>query len=287
MATGALQPTCRDGTPSDLTALVRRCSRLVVLTGAGISTESGIPAYRDRGGRWLGSNPIQHAEFIADPAMRRRYWARSVAGWPAVAAASPNDGHVALAELESAGVVSLLVTQNVDRLHQQAGHREVIDLHGRLDRVKCLDCGAYEPRVSLQQRLLERNPALQQRTSSRLAPDGDAWVEEKVAGSLELPGCLHCAGVLMPDVVFFGGAVPRERVERATAALQQADALLVAGSSLMVYSGYRFCRLAHQRGIPVIVVNRGATRADDILSLKVEGGCSEVLRTLAGEIACN
>lgn len=254
--------------------------RLMVLTGAGISTRSGIPAYRDQAGRWLGSDPIQHGEFVADHGKRQRYWARSAAGWPAVAKAQPNLAHRALAGMEEAGRIEILVTQNVDRLHQRAGHRRVVDLHGRLDRVRCLDCGQFEDRNALQRRLLATNPGLGVNDAA-LAPDGDAWVVDQQIATLAVPACLHCEGVMMPDVVFFGGAVPIERVRQSQQALEKVDALLVVGSSLTVYSGFRFCRIASELGKPIVVINRGATRADSMLALKVESDCAAALSTLA------
>jgi len=190
-----------------LLALLQSDTRLVVLTGAGISIQSGIPPYRDHGGKWLGSEPIQHQEFLDNPAKRQRYWARSAVGWPAVANAKPNEAHQILARLEQSGLISLLVTQNVDRLHQKAGHKQVIDLHGRLDRVSCLDCRAGFERSDVQVELLRLNPFLAD-MQAKLAPDGDAAVADKMVNRVKIPDCFRCRGVLMPDVVFFGGAVP-------------------------------------------------------------------------------
>jgi len=264
---------------AELQRFVLSHPRLMVLTGAGISTRSGIPAYRDHTGRWLGSDPIQHDEFVTDHGKRQRYWARSAAGWPAVARAEPNSAHHALAAMEQAGRIEMLVTQNVDRLHQRAGHRRVVDLHGRLDRVRCMDCGQFEDRNAVQDRLLAANPGLGA-TDADLAPDGDAWVDDQRIGMLVVPSCLHCDGVMMPDVVFFGGAVPGERVRMAREAIERVDALLVVGSSLTVYSGFRFCRIAAEFGKPIVVINRGATRADGLLSLKVESDCGDTLSSL-------
>ncbi len=255
----------------------------MVLTGAGISAASGIPTYRDHGGRWQHNEPIQHGDFIRDPEKRRRYWARSVAGWPAVAAAQPNGAHRALVKLERAGRIPLLVTQNVDRLHQRAGHQQVIDLHGRLDQAACLKCGNAESRDQLQLRLLESNPYLERFTAD-LAPDGDAHVEDRLVEILEEPACLDCGGVLMPQVVFFGGTVPRARVEAVSHALAQADAMLIVGSSLMVYSGYRFCKIASQRSIPIVAINQGQTRADGMLALKLKQDCQTSLEALVNHL---
>ncbi|MGI9316926.1 MAG: NAD-dependent protein deacetylase [bacterium] len=268
---------------SSLAAFIELYPRLVVLTGAGISAASGIPTYRDHDGRWQRNDPIQHGEFIQLPEKRRRYWARSAVGWPAVATARPNRAHLALKQLEKAGIVPLLVTQNVDRLHQHAGHQNVIDLHGRLDRVVCLSCREGEPREQIQVRLLDANPELGQ-TATALAPDGDAHVEDRFAESLEEPVCLSCGGILMPDVVFFGGTVPTERVDAVNQALEQADGLLVIGSSLMVYSGFRFCNTASQLGLPVAAINQGQTRADEMLSLKLEQDCQSALENLTNQI---
>ena len=272
-----------NGGLQSLYAFIEQYPRLVILTGAGISAASGIPTYRDHGGRWQRNDPIQHGEFIQHAVKRRRYWARSAAGWPTVASARPNSAHTALAKLEQAGYARLLVTQNVDRLHQQAGHQNVIDLHGRLDQVVCLNCGETEAREQVQVRLLNDNPALTQNTIE-LAPDGDAHVEDRLTECLEEPECLVCGGVLMPDVVFFGGTVPRARVETVNRALEQAEGMLIVGSSLMVYSGFRFCKTAFELGLPLAAVNQGQTRADELLSIKLEQDCQSVLENLVNEI---
>lgn len=259
--------------------------RLVVLTGAGISASSGIPTYRDARGQWLYSTPIQHRDFLLDPATRQRYWTRSWLGWPGVRDASPNPAHQALARLERAGAVELLVTQNVDRLHQRAGSGAVVDLHGRLDRVRCLSCGSYSPREEMQRRLLQINPhlaALAVDAGSR--PDGDMSLPDAMARDTAVPACLACTGTLIPDVVFFGGTVPKERVARVTAAVAAADALLVVGSSLQVYSGFRFCRAAHAAGKPLVLLNPGITRADAIASLKLATPCEPLLEALADTV---
>jgi NAD-dependent SIR2 family protein deacetylase len=242
--------------------------RLFVLTGAGVSIASGIPEYRDADGEWKRPQPVQFRDFLRDPHCRRRYWARSLAGWPWFQRARPGAAHRTLARWQDQGRVARLVTQNVDRLHQQAGSREVIDLHGRLDRVVCLDCAAMIARSALQDELLRRNPAFAE-LAGVVAPDGDADLGETDYDGFEVPACPGCGGVLKPDVVFFGESVPGERVSAAAAALHEADAMLVVGSSLMVYSGFRFCRMAHAAGIPIAAVNPGRTRADDLLALKI------------------
>ena len=258
---------------------------MVVLTGAGISASSGIPTYRDHGGRWQRSQPIQHNEFIQQPEKRQRYWARSVVGWQAVTSAQASTTHHALAKLEKSGLIPLLVTQNVDRLHQRAGHQQVVDLHGRLDRATCLDCHNYEAREAIQQRLLSSNGVLVEYIASgqkaSLAPDGDAHIEDRLTKAIHVPSCLYCGGVLMPDVVFFGGTVPSKRVQKVTDVITSCDALLVVGSSLMVYSGYRFCRQAADLGKKIAIINQGVTRADDLADLKLETDCDYALGGIA------
>ncbi|SER44924.1 NAD-dependent protein deacetylase, SIR2 family [Nitrosomonas sp. Nm51] len=256
----------------------------LVITGAGISLNSGIPTYRDDNGDWRRCEPIRHYEFIQYEDMRKRYWARSAVGWPPVERAQPNDVHYALAELERRGYIAGLITQNVDRLHQRAGQENVIDLHGRLDRARCLQCGQYEDRRQVQVRLLERNSFLAP-LAAELAPDGDAYVEDDMTERMILVNCLSCDGILMPDVVFFGGAVPK-LTNLATAQLYaQSNGVLVVGSSLMVYSGFRFCKLAKQDGKPLMVINRGKTRADDIADYKIARDCRPVLSDLADHCA--
>lgn len=276
-----------DCAPSSITALiefVRAHPRLLVLTGAGVSVSSGIPTYRDRAGVWSRSTPIQHRDFLQHRTARQRYWARSFAGWPAVQAAQPNAAHHALVQLETAGHIDLLVTQNIDRLHQRAGQRQALDLHGRMDRVLCMDCGARTPRADLQVRLARLNPHLS--SAGSLAPDGDADVPDALIAAVTPPDCLHCGGLLKPDVVFFGDSVDRALVERINAAIVDADAMLVVGSSLMVYSGFRFCRHAAQQGIPLACINPGATRADALIDLKVTADAAPVLARLAAGLSC-
>ncbi len=261
-------------------------ARLAVLTGAGISASSGIPTYRDAGGQWLYSTPIQHREFLQDPAIRQRYWTRSWFGWPGVRDARPNAAHRALARLEDAGAIELLVTQNVDRLHQRAGSTAVVDLHGRLDRVQCLDCKKYSTREAMQMRLGRVNPHLAKPAPvAEPRPDGDMTLPDRLARQTVVPDCLECGGTLIPDVVFFGGTVPKDRVTRATQAIEAADALLVVGSSLQVYSGFRFCRAVHAAGKPLVLINPGVTRADSIANLKLATPCEPLLDALAYTLA--
>jgi NAD-dependent SIR2 family protein deacetylase len=253
--------------------------RLFVLTGAGCSTDSGIPDYRDRDGQWKRPPPVNYAAFMHEPATRQRYWARSMVGWRRFGSALPNTTHHALAELEQRGQIELLVTQNVDRLHQRAGSERVLDLHGRLDEVRCMSCDWRLARRAFQQTLVERNPAWAQLDATD-APDGDADLEGHDFARFDVPPCPHCGGTVKPDVVFFGEAVPRERVEAATRAWQAADAVLVVGSSLMVYSGYRFVDAAARAGKPVAAVTLGRTRADALLTLKIDAPCHEALAFL-------
>ncbi len=267
-----------------LEGALRPARRWLVITGAGISAASGIPTYRDDSGAWLRSDPVQHQDFVESAATRRRYWARSMVGWPLVADARPNSAHHALAQLEAQGKMALLVTQNVDRLHQQAGHRRVIDLHGRLDRVRCRCCRRLLSRSGLQQRLLALNPGFHA-ICATARPDGDAEIDAEQLQDFNVPACCHCGGVLMPDVVFFGGSVPRRRVANINALLHQSEAVVVAGSSLAVFSGFRFCRLARELGKPLIVINRGSTRADSIATLKLPLDCGSALQQLAARLA--
>ncbi|MBN8885393.1 MAG: NAD-dependent protein deacetylase [Rudaea sp.] len=250
--------------------------RLFVLTGAGISTASGIPDYRDLEGGWKRPPPVTYQAFVGDAATRARYWARSLIGWRRFGHARPNAAHEALARLEARGRIAALVTQNVDGLHQAAGSRAVVDLHGRLDEVRCLACERRIPREAFQHELERRNRAWAQ-LDALAAPDGDADLDGMDFSGFDVPACSACGGMLKPDVVFFGENVPRERAERAYAHLAASDAMLVVGSSLMVYSGFRFAREAARAGKPIAAVNRGRTRADDLFALKIERDCAEVL----------
>ena len=253
--------------------------RLFVLTGAGCSTGSGIPDYRDEQGAWKRTPPVTYQAFVGDGITRRRYWARSLVGWPRIAQAQPNAAHRALAALEAQGRCSQLLTQNVDGLHQAAGSRAVIDLHGRLDAVVCLGCCASSSRADVQRRLAEANPAWAG-LAAGAAPDGDADLEDRDFATFQVPACDACGGMLKPDVVFFGENVPRARVDAAMAGLAQADGMLVVGSSLMVYSGLRFVHAAVRAQIPVAAVNLGRTRADDLLRFRMAAPCGDALRFL-------
>ncbi|HKR77913.1 MAG TPA: NAD-dependent protein deacetylase [Rhodanobacter sp.] len=250
--------------------------RLFVLTGAGCSTASGIPDYRDRDGQWKRTPPVTYTAFMQELPTRRRYWARSMVGWRRFGHARPNATHHALAALERQGKVELLVTQNVDGLHQRAGNNQVVDLHGRLDTVRCMACDWRGARHDFQRALIERNPYWVHFDAAD-APDGDADLEHHDFASFDVPPCPHCGGIVKPDVVFFGENVPRERVAAAMDACRSADAMLVVGSSLMVYSGYRFAHAAAQAGKPVAAVTLGRTRADALLALKVDAPCGEAL----------
>ncbi|NCT72725.1 MAG: NAD-dependent protein deacetylase [Xanthomonadaceae bacterium] len=258
--------------------------RLFVLTGAGCSTASGIPDYRDEQGAWKRTPPVTYQAFVGDVATRQRYWARSLLGWPRVAAARPNAAHRALAALEQQGRCELLLTQNVDGLHQAAGSTAVIDLHGRLDGVLCLACGTATSRARLQLRVQQANPGWAS-LEAAAAPDGDADLEGRDFSLFQVPACERCEGLLKPDVVFFGENVPRARVDRAMAHLGRADAMLVVGSSLMVYSGLRFVHAAIRLGVPVAAVGLGRTRADDVLQFRVAAPCGEALAFLLDDAA--
>jgi NAD-dependent SIR2 family protein deacetylase len=225
---------------------------------------------------------------MRDEAVRRRYWARSFVGWRRFGQALPNAGHHALAELERQGHVHTLITQNVDGLHLAAGSRSVIELHGALRQVVCMACGQRHERVAMQGWLQTLNPRFeawveQAETAARTAPDGDAHLDDAAHACFQVPDCPACGGLVKPDVVFYGDNVPRQRVADAQAAVHEAAGLLVVGSSLMVYSGYRFAEQAHRLGRPVIAINQGVTRADALLTFKVQADCEQVLRALAGD----
>lgn len=251
---------------------------LVVLTGAGLSTDSGIPDYRGPGAP--DRSPMTYQEFVSGPAARRRYWARSHLGWGRMRRAEPNAGHHALARIAP----DLLITQNVDGLHEQAGTPRLVALHGRIADVVCLGCRTTSARSALHERLTELNPGFAERHAAAAArPDGDVELDD--TEDFVVPGCEHCGGILKPDVVFFGENVPAPRVERCYAAVDaladSGGALLVAGSSLAVMSGFRFVRRAAATGSPVVIVNRGATRGDEHAACRVDAGCSEFLTELA------
>jgi NAD-dependent SIR2 family protein deacetylase len=255
---------------------------VVVLSGAGLSTESGIPDYRGPSGAAQRRHaPMTYQAFVRDPVARRRYWARSHLGWQHMAAARPNSGHRAVSRLEAAGVVTGVITQNVDGLHQAAGSRSVIDLHGRLDRVVCLTCGAFSGRRRLDERLSAANVDWHGQALV-MNPDGDVDMAEAHLDAFTLVDCEACGGVLKPDVVYFGENVPRQRVEQAYAWVDAASVLLVLGSSLHVFSGRRFVMRAAGAGIPVVIVNQGPTRGDDVATLKIDAPLGETLAAFAG-----
>lgn len=250
--------------------------RILALTGAGISTDSGIPDYRGAGR--VARHPMTFDVFMGSEQARIRYWARSFVGWSRIEQAKPNQGHYALAHAENIGRVMQVVTQNVDGLHQEAGSQAVIDLHGRLDRVVCMGCSQKMDRLELDAQLQELNPTVVKDLTIEFSPDGDAEVEA-VAG-FKVPSCAKCGGILKPDVVFFGESVPAERAELALEHLNKAEALLVAGTSLTVNSGLRFARQAARSGKPIVIVNLGATKADELAIAKIEASTSLVLERL-------
>jgi NAD-dependent deacetylase sirtuin 4 len=266
-----------------LCTLVRGKS-VVALTGAGLSTESGIPDYRSPEALATPRRPIHGPDFVRSENVRRRYWARSALGWERMRSAEPNEGHRALAALERSGAVVHVITQNVDRLHRKAGSRNVTELHGALAEVKCLACGAIEDRDGLQERILALNPGWTSRDVAT-APDGDAELPPDREERFVVPACARCGGVLKPRVVFFGDSVPRPVVDEAFAATDAAGLLLVVGSSLAVYSGYRFLRRAVERGTPVAIVNRGPVRGEEHAVLKIEASTGETLAAVARQLA--
>ncbi|OBH24505.1 NAD-dependent deacetylase [Mycobacterium sp. E342] len=258
--------------------------RIAVLTGAGLSTDSGIPDYR--GPDSPPSNPMTIRQFTSDAVFRQRYWARNHVGWRHMDDTLPNAGHRALAALEHASVVTGLVTQNVDLLHTKAGSRNVVNLHGTYAQVVCLNCGYTMSRAALAERLEELNPGFAERALAvgglAVAPDADAVVAD--TASFRYLDCPRCGGMLKPDIVYFGESVAKDVVEQSYSLISEADALLVAGSSLTVFSGYRFVRHAAALGMPIAIINRGRTRGDDLATVKVDGGCSELLALLADEL---
>lgn len=250
--------------------------KILALTGAGLSTDSGIPDYRGEGR--VARHPMTYDTFMGSFQAQQKYWARSYVGWSRIAMAKPNPGHFSLAQAETTGMISALITQNVDGLHQQAGSRNVVDLHGRLDRVICLGCRKIISRSEMDLLLEQLNPNIRKDPNVEFTPDGDA----EVIGteSFQVPSCDICGGVYKPDVVFFGEAVPTDRVENAMAMLDRAQCLLVAGSSLTVNSGFRFAKLAQKAGKPIVIVNIGPTRADSLATAKIEANTSYALERL-------
>lgn len=280
-----LENSCASPEPAihSLIEFIKEHPKLFVITGAGISTGSGIPDYRDRNGNWKRQPPIMHQDFINSESVRKRYWARSLIGWRFFGSAKPNASHKLLADLESAGYIQLLVTQNVDGLHQRAGSKKVLDLHGRIDTIRCLDCSSNQPRSEFQSRLERENPHFSARTIA-IAPDGDADLEEVDFSNFVIPGCTDCNGTYMPRVVFYGGSVPKDQIEQAYNELEKSSAVLVIGSSLMVYSAYQFCRHASRKNIPVVAINQGKTRHDGNYCIKVDMPCDSVLEQIAIEL---
>ena len=259
-----------------LAEFIHRYPRLLILTGAGVSTDSGIPDYRDGEGAWKRKQPVQHRDFMENHETRQRYWGRSLIGWPVIRNALPNPSHYSIADLELRNHSSLVVTQNVDRLHQKAGTHAVSDLHGRADEVLCMSCGYRSPRDDVHARCAALNPDFRQYKADA-APDGDADLNVDFSDFL-LADCPQCSGILKPDVVFFGDYVPKQRVQSAMDALKASDGLLVIGSSLMVFSGFRFCRYAKEFGKPIATLNLGRTRAEELAELKLNARIGETLR---------
>ena len=265
---------------SSITSFLNQFDNLVVITGAGISTASGIPDYRDSNGEWKHRKPMSYQDFIANEYSRQYYWVRSALGRQSFRKAKPSQAHLALAKLEASAKISKLITQNVDGLHRAAGSRKVIELHGGLDRVVCLDCRARMDRDDIQDFLVEMNPGLSL-LSAAILPDGDTQLEAFDFSKIKIPACEYCNGMLKPDVVFFGESVPADRVQTSIRAIDESDAMLVVGSSLMVYSGFRFVRYANEKGIPIGAINQGKTRADELFCVKTREDCNQVLAKFA------
>jgi len=255
----------------------------LVLTGAGVSASSGVPTYRDRNGVWQRKPPVTHQQFMQDYQSRQRFWSRNMVGWRFMSQAQPNYAHRALAELEKCNVLDHVVTQNVDGLHQRAGSRKVTDLHGRIDRVSCMSCGASQSRKDLQSWLEQSNPDYVQ-LSGHLGPDGDAEIDDLDYSHLVVPNCEKCGGILKPDAVFYGDSLPKQRLAKVEALMQKAQGLVVVGSSLTVFSGYRFCLWAQRQGKPIVILNEGQTRADPIATINYRGPCAPVLQLWQQEI---
>lgn len=268
-------------TSGQLAGFLAQNASIAVVSGAGVSTSSGIPDYRDQDGNWKHARPIEFGEFVRDPDSRKRYWARSFIGWQRFSKARPNTAHFALASLESMGKIDTVITQNVDRLHSAAGSRQVIDLHGDLGQVVCLGCKTTTSRREFQRALEDANMDWHAEVF-RYKPDGDAELAEDNHADFRIPGCLVCDGVVKPDVVMFGENVPKARVSHALSAVDRSDALLVVGSSLMLYSGFRFVRQAADQKKPIAIVNQGRTRADEMATIKVEADCGDVLQGAMG-----
>ena len=271
------------GSPEQLKAFITAHQRLLVITGAGLSTGSGIPAYRNHSGDWLRRTPIFYQDFMRSSTARRRYWARSYIGWQPVARAAPNPGHYALANLERSGHIDTLITQNVDGLHQRAGSQSLIELHGQLGRVRCLDCGQVYRRDDIQTRLSELNPGWLPEVY-QLNPDGDVDLDDAAYPGFNVADCQNCHGRLKPDVVFFGESVCPQVSRSIQQASDHCDGVLVVGSSLVVMSGYRIVKSMHGQKKPVVAINQGHTRADDLLEFKVNQDCVKVLDHLQNSL---
>lgn len=255
--------------------------RIAVLTGAGVSTDSGIPDYRGAGAPVR--NPMTFQNFLGDEAYRRRYWAGSHLGFTHFTGVEPNASHIALAEMEAAGLVNGVITQNVDGLHIRAGSNRVVDLHGSMNRVRCLRCGQSYARIDIATRIAADNPWIATPETVRLNPDGDVDVEQ--ADTFVIPNCTICGGMLKPEVVFFGEFVPVEKFSEATALVKNAEALVIAGSSLVVNSGIRLLEQAVRRKLPVVIINRGITKGDGRAAVKIDAGTSETLTELQRRLA--
>ncbi len=280
MTLGIGSPVATDALLEEAIGLMRG-AEVAVLTGAGVSTDSGIPDYRGEGAPVR--TPMTVQAFLASERARKRYWAGSHLGWRSFGSARPNAGHVALAELEAAGVANGVITQNVDGLHRRAGSRHVVELHGGMDRVVCLSCGQHYARQAIADRLAELNPAIDLATAIRPAPDGDVEIDD--VDAMTIPDCTVCGGILKPDVVFFGEFVPVDTFQAAASLVNGADVLLVAGSSLVVNSGMRLIELARRRKLPIVVVNRGITKGDSRAAVKIDAGASETLVAMAEALA--
>ena len=268
----------------ELLTFVNDRKRLLLITGAGCSTGSGIGDYRDDQGLWKISSPIQHQDFLRSETARKRYWMRSQLGYPSFRNARPNPAHYCLARLDSNANMVGLITQNVDRLHQKAGQRDVIDLHGRLDEVICLDCNAVTPRDQIQNWLESKN-AFVNDFDFELRPDGDASLESDDFSFFKVPDCPKCGGFIKPNVVFFGGAVPKNITEECLNRVMSSDGVLIIGTSMMAFSGFRIVRVAHERGLPIASLNLGITRADEMVTLNIKADCVEVLNALDQKLA--
>lgn len=279
MSTGIEAPVAAEAKVAEAIELLRG-ARVAVLTGAGVSTDSGIPDYRGEGAPVR--TPMTVQTFLASERARKRYWAGSHLGWRSFSSAVPNRGHLALADLEARGIVSGVITQNVDGLHRRAGNRHVIELHGSMDRVLCLTCGQQYARQAMAARLEALNPEIDLATAIRPAPDGDVEVDD--VDAMVIPACTVCGGILKPDVVFFGEFVPADRFQAAASLVQGADVLLVAGSSLVVNSGMRLIEQARRKRLPIVIINRGVTKGDGRAAVKVEAGASETLVAIAAAL---